>query len=116
MAECYRPLVLLDAMHRASLPYTRGGDLVSYAAATRVGTPLHGGGHPPITNASQAGFEWTQGATGLLYWRATDGRRNAIGSWNNVDYRLWRRMGDRARHLVYPPPDRPSSESARGYG
>jgi len=43
------------------------------------------GGHRQSTNASQAGScNFTQGATGLLYYRA-DGwtAGNAIGSWNN---------------------------------
>jgi len=43
--------------------------------------------YPPINERIQAGFlNWTQGATGILYYRA-DGwtAGNAIASWNNVD-------------------------------
>ena len=113
--------VLLDAMQQwPSLPYTGGGDLWSYASCnTGFGnTPAWMVDYPPINERIQAGFlNWTQGATGLLYWRA-DGwtAGNAIGSWNNVDTTGcgggMGRPGDGI--FVYPPAPIASSESAPG--
>jgi len=72
-----------------TLPFTGGGDLWSYTSCNA------GYGNAPewmmdyrqSTNAFRLAFlNFTQGATGLLYYRA-DGwtAGNAIGSWNNVD-------------------------------
>src|SRR5258708_39702803 len=82
--------VVLDSMEKwPRLPYTVGGALWSYTS----GNPGHGNApewlvdYPPINERIQAGFlNFTQGATGLLYYRA-DGwtAGNAIGSWNNLD-------------------------------
>src|SRR5467141_757545 len=113
--------VLLDAMQQwPNLPFTGGGDLWSYASCnTGFGnTPAWMVDYPPINERIQAGFlNWTQGATGLLYWRA-DGwtAGNAIGSWNNVDTTACGgglgRPGDGI--FLYPPGPIASSESAPG--
>jgi Glycoside hydrolase 123 N-terminal domain/Immunoglobulin I-set domain/Glycoside hydrolase 123, catalytic domain len=113
--------VLLDAMQQwPSLPYTGAGDLWSYASCnTGFGnTPAWMVDYPPINERIQAGFlNWTQGATGLLYWRA-DGwtAGNAIGSWNNVDTTGcgggMGRPGDGI--FIYPPGPIASTESAPG--
>ena len=113
--------VLLDAIQQwPALPYTGGGDLWSYASCnTGFGnTPAWMVDYPPINERIQAGFlNWTQGATGLLYWRAdgwTSG--NAIGSWDNVDTTGcgggMGRPGDGI--FVYPPGPIASTESAPG--
>jgi hypothetical protein len=74
--------------------------------------------YPPINERIQAGFlNFTQGATGLLYYRA-DGwtAGNAIGSWNNVDTTACGgglgRPGDGI--FLYPPAPIASTESAPG--
>ncbi len=113
--------VLLDAMEQwPSLPYTGAGDLWSYASCnTGSGdTPVWMVDYPPINERIQAGFlNWTQGATGILYWRA-DGwtAGNAIGSWNNVDTTGcgggMGRPGDGI--FLYPPGPIGSTESAPG--
>src|SRR5256885_16785081 len=76
------------------------------------------GDYPPINERIQAGFlNFTQGATGLLYYRA-DGwtAGNAIGSWNNVDTTAcgggFGRPGDGI--FLYPPGPIASTESAPG--
>ena len=82
--------VLLDSVQQwPPLPFTGGGNLWSYTSCnTGFGnTPEWMVDYPPINERIQAGFlNWTQGATGILYYRSdgwTSG--NAIGSWNNVD-------------------------------
>src|SRR4029077_12833523 len=82
--------VLLDSVEKwPALPFTGRGDLWSYTSCnTGYGnTPEWLLDYPPINERIQAGFlNWTQGATGILYYRAdgwTNG--NTIGSWNNVD-------------------------------
>jgi Domain of unknown function (DUF4091) len=113
--------VLLDAMQQwPALPYTGGGDLWSYASCnTGFGnTPAWMVDYPPINERIQAGFlNSTQGATGLLYWRAdgwTNG--NTISSWDNVDTTGcgggMGRPGDGI--FIYPPGPIASSESAPG--
>jgi hypothetical protein len=74
--------------------------------------------YPPINERIQAGFlNWTQGATGILYYRA-DGwtAGNAIGSWNNMDTTACGgglgRPGDGI--FLYPPAPIASTESAPG--
>jgi len=113
--------VLLDAMEQwPSLPYTSGGDLWSYASCnTGFGnTPEWMVDYPPINERIQAGFlNWTQGATGILYFRS-DGwtAGNTIGSWNNVDTTGCGgglgRPGDGI--FLYPPGPIASTESAPG--
>jgi hypothetical protein len=113
--------VLLDAVEQwPSLPYTGAGDLWSYATCnTGLGdTPEWMVDYPPINERIQAGFlNWTQGATGILYYRA-DGwtAGNAIGSWNNVDTTGcgggMGRPGDGI--FLYPPGPIASTESAPG--
>jgi Glycoside hydrolase 123 N-terminal domain/Glycoside hydrolase 123, catalytic domain len=113
--------VLLDSVQQwPSLPYTGGGDLWSYATCnTGFGnTPEWMVDYPPINERIQAGFlNWTQGATGILYWRS-DGwtAGNAIGSWNNVDTTGCGgglgRPGDGI--FLYPPGPIASTESAPG--
>src|SRR6266403_1955225 len=82
--------VLLDSVQQwPSLPYTGGGDLWSYTSCNAGfgNAPEWLLDYPPINERIQAGFlNWTQGATGVLYYRA-DGwtAGNTIGSWNNVD-------------------------------
>jgi hypothetical protein len=113
--------ILLDSMQQwPSLPFTGGGDLWSYTScnAGYGNTPEWMVDYPPINERIQAGFlNWTQGATGLLYYRA-DGwtAGNAIGSWNNVDTTACGgglgRPGDGI--FLYPPAPIASSESAPG--
>jgi hypothetical protein len=113
--------VLLDAVEQwPTLPYTGAGDLWSYATCnTGLGdTPAWMVDYPPINERIQAGFlNWTQGATGILYYRA-DGwtAGNAIGSWNNVDTTGcgggMGRPGDGI--FLYPPGPIGSTESAPG--
>jgi hypothetical protein len=74
--------------------------------------------YPPINERIQAGFlDSTQGATGILYYRA-DGwtSSNTIGSWNNVDTTAcgggFGRPGDGI--FVYPPAPIGSTEPAPG--
>jgi hypothetical protein len=113
--------VLLDSVQQwPALPFTGGGDLWSYTSCnTGSGnTPEWMMDYPPINERIQAGFlNWTQGATGILYYRP-DGwsAGNAIGSWNNVDTtacgRGLARPGDGI--FVYPPGPIASTESAPG--
>ena len=113
--------VLLDAVEQwPTLPYTGAGDLWSYATCnTGLGdTPEWMVDYPPINERIQAGFlNWTQGATGILYYRA-DGwtAGNTIGSWNNVDTTGcgggMGRPGDGI--FLYPPGPIGSTESAPG--
>src|SRR5260370_17666806 len=78
--------VLLDSMQQwPALPFTGGGsDLWSYTSCNPGfgNTPEWMVDYPPINERIQAGFlNWTQGATGLLYY-PSDGwpAGNAIGS------------------------------------
>ena len=113
--------VLLDSVQQwPALPFTGGGDLWSYTSCnTGFGnTPEWLVDYPPINERIQAGFlNWTQGATGILYYRA-DGwtAGNAIGSWNNVDTTACGsglgRPGDGI--FLYPPAPIASTESAPG--
>jgi Domain of unknown function (DUF4091) len=114
--------VLLDSMQQwPALPFSAGGsDLWSYTSCnTGFGnTPEWMLDYPPINERIQAGFlNWTQGATGILYYRA-DGwtAGNAIGSWNNVDTTACGgglgRPGDGI--FLYPPAPIASTESAPG--
>jgi len=113
--------VLLDAVQQwPALPFTGAGDLWSYASCnTGFGnTPAWMVDYPPINERIQAGFlNWTQGATGVLYYRS-DGwtAGNTIGSWNNVDTTAcgggMGRPGDGI--FIYPPGPIASTESAPG--
>ena len=112
--------VLLDSVQQwPALPFT-GGDLWSYTSCnTGFGNaPEWMVDYPPINERIQAGFlNWTQGATGILYYRA-DGwtAGNAIASWNNVDTTACGgglgRPGDGI--FLYPPGPIGSTESAPG--
>ena len=113
--------VLLDSLQKwPTLPFTAGGDLWSYTScnAGYGNAPEWMMDYPPINERIQAGFlNFTQGATGLLYYRA-DGwtAGNAIGSWNNVDTTACGgglgRPGDGI--FLYPPAPIASTESAPG--
>ena len=113
--------VLLDSLQQwPALPFTAGGDLWSYTTcnAGYGNTPEWMVDYPPINERIQAGFlNFTQGATGLLYYRA-DGwtAGNAIGSWDNVDTTACGgglgRPGDGI--FLYPPAPIASTESAPG--
>ena len=113
--------VLLDSMEKwPTLPFTGKGDLWSYTSCnTGFGnTPEWLIDYPPINERIQAGFlNWTQGASGILYYRA-DGwtAGNDIGSWNNLDTNACgpgiARPGDGI--FLYPPGPIASSEPAAG--
>ncbi len=113
--------VLLDSVQQwPALPFTGGGDLWSYTSCNAGfgNTPEWMVDYPPINERIQAGFlNWTQGATGILYYRS-DGwtAGNAIGSWNNVDTTACGgglgRPGDGI--FLYPPAPIASTESAPG--
>jgi Domain of unknown function (DUF4091) len=113
--------VLLDSAQKwPALPFAGPGDLWSYTSCnTGFGnTPEWMVDYPPINERIQAGFlNWTQGATGILYYRA-DGwtAGNTIGSWNNVDTTACGnglgRPGDGI--FLYPPAPIASTESAPG--
>lgn len=113
--------VLLDSQERwPKLPFSGGGDLWSYTSCnTGSGnTPEWLLDYPPVNERLQAGFlNWTQGATGILYYRA-DGwtAGNAVNSWNNLNTTTCghdlARPGDGI--LLYPPAPIASSESAPG--
>jgi glycosyl hydrolase family 123 len=113
--------VLLDSMEKwPGLPFTGGGDLWSYTSCNtgNGNTPEWLVDYPPINERIQAGFlNWTQGATGILYYRA-DGwtAGNTIGSWNNLDTNACGpgigRPGDGI--FLYPPGPIASSEPAPG--
>jgi hypothetical protein len=112
--------VLLDSVQQwPALPFTNG-DLWSYTSCNAGfgNTPEWMVDYPPINERIQAGFlNWTQGATGILYYRS-DGwtAGNAIGSWNNVDTTACGgglgRPGDGI--FLYPPGPIASTESAPG--
>ena len=112
--------VLLNSVQKwPALPFS-GGDLWSYTSCnTGFGnTPEWLVDYPPINERIQAGFlNWTQGATGILYYRAdgwTGG--NTINSWNNVDTTACGgglgRPGDGI--FLYPPGPIASTQSAPG--
>jgi len=113
--------VLLDSVQQwPALSFTAGGDLWSYTSCNAGfgNTPEWMVDYPPINERIQAGFlNWTQGATGILYYRS-DGwtAGNAIGSWNNVDTTACGgglgRPGDGI--FLYPPGPIASTESAPG--
>jgi len=113
--------VLLNSVQKwPALPFSGGGDLWSYTScnAGYGNAPEWMVDYPPINERIQAGFlNFTQGATGLLYYRA-DGwtAGNAIGSWNNVDTTACGgglgRPGDGI--FLYPPAPIASTESAPG--
>jgi len=69
--------VLLDSqLGWPPLPWSGPGDLWSYTSCnTGSGdTPEWMTDYPPINERIQAGFvNWTEGATGILYYRVTDG-------------------------------------------
>jgi len=113
-------VLLASAQKWHSLPPISGSDLWSYTSCnTGFGnTPEWLVDYPPINERIQAGFlNWTQGATGILYYRA-DGwtAGNTIGSWNNVDTTACGgglgRPGDGI--FLYPPGPIGSTESAPG--
>jgi hypothetical protein len=113
--------VLLDSLQQwPVLPFTAGGDLWSYTSCNAGfgNAPEWMVDYPPINERIQAGFlNFTQGATGILYYRS-DGwtAGNAIGSWNNVDTTACGgglgRPGDGI--FLYPPGPIGSTESAPG--
>jgi len=113
--------VLLNSVQKwPTLPFTGGGDLWSYTSCNAGfgNAPEWMVDYPPINERIQAGFlNFTQGATGLLYYRA-DGwtAGNTIGSWNNVDTTACGgglgRPGDGI--FLYPPGPIGSTESAPG--
>ena len=112
--------ILLDSMQQwPALPFSNG-ELWSYTScnAGYGNTPEWMMDYPPINERIQAGFlNWTQGATGILYYRA-DGwsNGNTIASWNNVNTTACGgglgRPGDGI--FLYPPGPIASSESAPG--
>jgi hypothetical protein len=113
--------VLLDSVQQwPALPFTGGGDLWSYTSCNAGfgNSPEWMVDYPPINERIQAGFlNWTQGATGILYYRS-DGwtAGNTIGSWNSVDTTACGgglgRPGDGI--FLYPPGPIASTESAPG--
>jgi Domain of unknown function (DUF4091) len=113
--------VLLASMEKwPALPFTGRGDLWSYTSCNtgRGNAPEWLVDYPPINERIQAGFlNWTQGATGILYYRA-DGwtAGNAVASWNNLDTNACGpglgRPGDGI--FLYPPGPIASSEPAPG--
>jgi hypothetical protein len=114
--------VLLDSVQQwPALPFKGGGsDLWSYTSCNAGfgNTPEWMVDYPPINERIQAGFlNWTQGATGILYYRS-DGwtAGNSIGSWNNVNTTACGgglgRPGDGI--FLYPPGPIGSTESAPG--
>jgi len=114
--------VLLDSVQQwPVLPFVGGGsDLWSYTSCnTGFGnTPEWLVDYPPINERVQAGFlNFTQGAKGILYYRA-DGwtAGNTLNSWNNVDTTACGgglgRPGDGI--FLYPPAPIASTESAPG--
>ena len=110
--------LLASVQQWPSLPWAGPGDLWSYASCnTGYGnTPEWMVDYPQVNERIHAGFlNWTQGATGLLFWRSdgwTNG--NTIGSWNSVDTTNCgvSRPGDGI--FVYPPAPIASSEPAPG--
>jgi hypothetical protein len=113
--------VLLDSVEQwPALPFTGGGDLWSYTSCNLGfgNAPEWLVDYPPINERIQAGFlNWTQGAAGILYYRA-DGwiRGDTAESWNEVDTTACggslARPGDGI--FLYPPSPIGSSEPAPG--
>jgi hypothetical protein len=113
--------VLLASMQQwPALPFTGDGDLWSYSSCNtgRGNAPEWLVDYPPINERIQAGFlNWTQGAAGILYYRA-DGwtAGNTLSSWDNVDTTACGagkgRPGDGI--FLYPPGPIASTESAPG--
>jgi Domain of unknown function (DUF4091) len=112
--------VLLDSLQQwPALPFTAGGDLWSYTSCNAGfgNTPEWMMDYPPINERIQAGFlNWTQGATGILYYRS-DGwlAGNTLSSWNSMDMLDcggFSRPGDGI--FVYPPAPIASTEPAPG--
>lgn len=112
--------VLLDSVQQwPSLPWTGPGDLWSYTScnAGPGNAPEWMMDYPPINERIQAGFlNWTQGATGILYYRS-DGwtAGNTLNSWDKMDMLDCggvSRPGDGI--FVYPPGPIASTESAPG--
>jgi hypothetical protein len=112
--------ILLDSVQQwPALPWTGPGDLWSYTScnAGSGNTPEWMIDYPPINERIQAGFlNWTQGATGILYYRS-DGwtAGNTFNSWNNMDMSDcggFSRPGDGI--FLYPPAPIGSTESAPG--
>ncbi len=112
--------VLLDSQQQwPSLPWGGPGDLWSYTScnAGSGNTPEWMTDYPLINERIQAGFlNWTQGATGILYYRV-DGWNagNTIASWNNLNVTAClgnSRPGDGM--FLYPPAPIGSSEKAPG--
>lgn len=113
-------VLLPSAEQWPPLPFASGGDLWSYSSCnTGSGnTPEWLIDYPPINERIQAGFlNWTQGAIGILYYRA-DGwtAGNTLASWNNVNTTACGgglgRPGDGI--FVYPPGPIASTEPAPG--
>jgi hypothetical protein len=113
---------LLDSLQQwPALPFPgAGSDLWSYTSCnTGFGNaPEWMVDYPPINERIQAGFlNWTQSATGILYYRS-DGwtAGNTLNSWNNVDTTAcgggFGRPGDGI--FLYPPGPIASTESAPG--
>jgi hypothetical protein len=113
--------VLLDSLQQwPALPFAGTGDLWSYTSCNAGfgNTPEWMVDYPPVNERIQAGFlNWTQGATGILYYRS-DGwtAGNTISSWNNVNTTACGgglgRPGDGI--FLYPPGPIGSTESAPG--
>jgi hypothetical protein len=112
--------VLLDSLQQwPALPFVGGGDLWSYTSCNAGfgNAPEWMMDYPPINERIQAGFlNWTQGATGILYYRA-DGwlAGNTLSSWNSMDMLDcggFSRPGDGI--FVYPPGPIASTEPAPG--
>jgi hypothetical protein len=112
--------VLLDSQQQwPSLPWSGPGDLWSYTScnAGSGNTPEWMTDYPPINERIQAGFlNWTEGATGILYYRV-DGWNagNTLASWNNLNVTAClgnSRPGDGM--FLYPPAPIASSEEAPG--
>jgi len=113
--------IVLDSMEQwPTLPFTGRGDLWSYTSCNtgRGDAPEWLVDYPPVNERIQAGFlNWTQGATGILYYRSdgwTSG--NTLNSWNNLNTTACGgglpRPGDGI--FVYPPGPIASSEPAPG--
>jgi len=80
--------VLLDSLQQwPALPLAGGGDVWSYTSCNAGfrHAPEWMVDYPPINERMQAGFlNWTQGATGVLYYplRRMDRRPIPFASWN----------------------------------
>src|SRR5260221_15351 len=102
--------VLLDSVQQwPALPFTGGGDLWSYTSCNAGfgNTPAWMVDYPPMHERIHAGLlNWTQGATGNLYY-CYDGSTagHAIGSWNNLDTTAWGgRPGRPGERIFLVPP------------